>query len=257
MASSTESSPEPQVTWSQKFTDFAIRLQSGRRVKAHKHVLAENSEVFEAMLTQELEEAKNNEMSLEHFEDKTVFSFIEYLYADKIKDQDIIDEVKCGALPNEYIFKRSFCREKLTIDLLKMAHMYQVEDLKMDCREYLHDNICDGNVMEIWMGAERLEYKGLSSTAIQHLVDRPKGKTLTNVPGFNEAFQDNVKPLQDLMGALSIKGSSMKEDISNLIKENSQLKLKLKRLEEPQVIKVTLMRWTNGAMNQWSNGTMA
>ena len=145
MASSTESSSEFQVTWSQKFTDFTIRLQSGRRVKAHKHVLAENSEVFEVMLTQELEEAKNNEMSLEHFEDEAVIHFLEYLYAGVIKTPQILKEIRAGIGPNEYIYKRSFEREKLSIELLKMAHMYDVKDLEMDCEEYLKKNVCDVN----------------------------------------------------------------------------------------------------------------
>jgi len=230
----------PKVTWDQMFTDFTIVLQSGNRVKVHKYVLAKNSEVFENMLNKDMEETKNNEMSLEHFNDETVVSFIEYLYAGCLQDQGMIRQIRAGVGPDEYIYRRSFAREKLTIDLLRIGHMYYVEDLKMDCTEYLKKNICDDNVIDVWLGADTLENEGLVSTAIQHLVDRPKEKTLRDVPGFNKAFQSKDKHLQDLLVALSDKNSFMKEAIINLKKENDQLKAKAKQLEELGIIQITV-----------------
>ena len=82
MAAKSASVAKREVTWSQKLTDFTIILEEGGRIRVHKHVLAENSEAFEAMLTQEYEETKNNEMVLEHFDRDTFFSFVDYLYAD-------------------------------------------------------------------------------------------------------------------------------------------------------------------------------
>ena len=86
--------------------------------------------------------------------------FLQYLYA--------------PPLPSEYKYRRFFKEEDLTLDLLKIGHFYQVEDLEVDCTEYLKENICDEIVMDVWMEAERSCNAGLCAKAIQHLVDRPK-----------------------------------------------------------------------------------
>jgi len=248
-----------KVTWSQKLTDFTIVLKSGKHLKVHKHVLAENSEAFEAMLTQEFEEAKTNQMSMAHFEDTTVYSFIEYLYADRIKDPEILRQIRAGIGPDDYIYKRCFQAQKLTVNLLKMAHMYRVEDLKADCIEYLMKNISDLNVMDVWLGAEALEYGDLASTAREHLANRPPGRGLKDVPGFIEAFQSYGKPLQGLMEVLSNTSSFMKEDncklredISKLMQENFQLKVRVMHLEESRIIKVTVVRKPGVNHPEWT-----
>ena len=102
------------------------------------------------MLTnKKYEETKNGQVSLEHFEQATVISFLEYMYAGAINDPKTIQKIRAAFGPNTYIYKRSFEQEKLTLDLLRMADMYEVEDLKVDCSEYLKKTICDNNVMEV------------------------------------------------------------------------------------------------------------
>ena len=65
MAARSASGAKREVTWSQKLTDFSIILEEVEKIRAHKHVLAETSDqVFEAKLTQELVETKNNERFL-------------------------------------------------------------------------------------------------------------------------------------------------------------------------------------------------
>jgi len=233
MAASSVPDSDLKVTWSQKLTDFTFVLKSGKHLEVHKHVLAENSEAFEAMLTQEFEESKNNQMSMLDFEDKTVFSFIEYLYADS-RDPKTIKLIRAGIDPEEYIYKRSFEPHKLTVDLLKIAHMYGVEDLKTDCTEHLKKNISDDNVMEIWMAAETMENTNLSSTAMKHLVERPQGKSLLEVPGFNESFQSHEKHLRDLLGTFSEERSRLKQEICKLQAELKDIR--------HQIIKVTVIR---------------
>ena len=89
----SEATPKVEVTWSQKLTDFTVLLKSGEKVKVHKHILAENSEVFERMLTnKKYEETKNGQVSLEHFEQATVISFLEYMYAGAINDPKTIQK---------------------------------------------------------------------------------------------------------------------------------------------------------------------
>merc|ERR1719209_1131421 len=111
-------------------TDFSIIFESGHKINVHKHILADNSEVFEAMLTQEMEENKNNEMYLGapgQFDRGTVISFIEYLYTSPICGITL-EHIRAAVGPDEYIYKRCFEQKKFTIDLLEMADMYQVDD---------------------------------------------------------------------------------------------------------------------------------
>merc|ERR1712029_322656 len=203
------------------------------------------------MMTQEYEETKNNEMSLEHFKDGTVCRFIEYLYADRLRDPEILGYVRAGMGPHQYIYQRSFAPEKLTIDLLEIAHMYQVEDLKRDCSEYLLKNISDDNVMEVWLGAHTLENESLASTAIKHLAERPEGKSLKDVPRLVEAFQSNDNIVYRLLDFLTDKNSSVKEEIFNLKEENKQLKAKVKLFEESGIIKINVERRPWGA-TEWT-----
>ena len=76
-------SPEEDLkpTWGQQYADFAITLSSGRVLMCHKFLLAQNSSVFDSMLKSELTESRANTMKIDGFDDKTVFHFLEYIYA--------------------------------------------------------------------------------------------------------------------------------------------------------------------------------
>jgi len=204
------------ATWSQKRTDFTIAMKSGEKVKVHQHILAENSEVFETMLDQEFVETKKKEMSIEQFDTATVVSFLEYLYAGSIDDPKTLERIKAGSGPGTYIYKRSFDQGKLTLDLLRMAHMYQVEDLKLDCYEHLEKTVCDDNAVELLKVAHTFENKRLSSVAISHLVDGPQAKPLREIPGFKEAFQSHGEAMQALMEAFAEKTSTLKRENADL-----------------------------------------
>jgi len=250
MESKSASVAKREVSWSQKLTDFSIVLEEGQKIRVHKHVLAENSEVFEAMMYQELEETKNNEMVLEHFDQGTVISFVEYLYAGVVNDPKTLEEIKSTVGPDGYIYKRSFQREKFTIDLLRMADMYHVEDLKSDCAEYLWRNITDENIIGVWLGAETLGNERLSSTAIKHLVERPLGKLITELPGFSEAFQSCGKPLNKLVDILYKRNHYLKEENLNLKGQVLDLNEKVARLEElPKEIQIFVECWSSSRRN--------
>jgi len=168
------------------------------------------------MLTNDMEDSKTNQVKMDHFSEGTVFNFLEYLYAESVKSVKTLALIRNSVAPNEYIYKRSFDEDKLTLELLNMAHFYHVEDLEMDCTEHLKKNMFDGNVMDIWMEAEKCHIKELCEMAIEHLVERPRGKTLQDVHGFNEAFRDHDKPLKDLLKKLTEKNSNLQEEILEL-----------------------------------------
>lgn len=216
-----------QVSWSQFFTDFAVVTKPGREFKVHKHVLAENSEFFKRLLSSECVETFSNKVKVEHFEEDTVIAFLEYIYA-PVRDKQTIGLVRDVAGSDDYIYKRSFDLKKLTIDLLDMGHMYQVEDLQMDCAEHLKNNICDENVMDTWMAAEKCNLKSLSSKAIKHIANRPEDKKLMEVPGITEAFT-NQDHLKDLVFELS-------EKCQTLTKENLRLKKEVEESKKADII---------------------
>ena len=224
MSSPTTSAVEPKITWSQKLTDFGLILESGEEIKCHKFVLAQNSEVFEAMLTSDMKESKTSQAKVSQFSKETVISFLEYLYTETVTDAKTVALIRNSLNAKKYIYKRPFDEEKLTLELLSMAHMYQVKDLEMDCAQHLKETISDDNVMDIWMEAEKCKNEDLCARAIDHLVERPRGKTLQEVSGFNKAFQDHDKPLKDLLKKLTEKNSHCLEEIFKLKEEISILK---------------------------------
>ena len=84
----------------------------------------------------------------------------------------------------------------------------------IDCAEHLKENICDENVMKVWTVAEGFEITTLYSTALEHLAERPMGKPLKEVPGFQDTFED--KAVKDLLAILSDKRSTLKEKYQHL-----------------------------------------
>merc|ERR1712029_1187307 len=160
---------------------------------------------------------------MDHFGDETVVAFLEYLYSETVKSAKTLALIQKSGEPKKYIFKRPFDEEKLTLELLSMAKMYHVEDLEMDCTEHLKATLTDDNVMKIWKEAKRNNYEGLCEMAIVYLVERPKGKTLQEVSGLNETFQDLPQPQKDFLNDL----------LNKLTERNAQLK-------ENQSIKITV-----------------
>jgi len=200
-------------------TDFTLMVKSkasGKvlELKCHKHILADNSPVLKAKLRTDFAETEKNQMKISDFEKDTVISFLKYLYA-PVRDAEAIRLMRVTLGQKKYIFTRKFETEELTLDLLKMSHIYEVEDLQMDCAEYLGENLCDDNVVDVWMAAERMKIENLSDQALRHLIShRPIGTGLLDVPGFATIFNTLNVPIQHFVSLLATKaGVDMKEDI--------------------------------------------
>jgi len=234
MASEMTSTANAAVSWNQKFTDFDIVVKSGEKLRVHKLVLALNSEVFEDVLTKMKEEngeKKKPEINLEHFDRETVIHFLQYIYAGRVDNPKTIQQIKLSLGPNEYVYKRSFDQNKLTPELLKMAGMYGVEDLKADCTQHLKQNVSDENVMEVLTVSHTLEIRTLALAACQHLVDGSNLKTLQEVPGFSEAPQSTL-PLKELMEVMKGKIAELKEKLEEKVKGSEKLQRKVSDLEK-------------------------
>jgi len=113
------------VTWSLMYSDFYVESKDGFVFECHKYVLAQNSTYFDGLLSHDYQETKESWLKFRDFDGATVGAFLEYLYSDKYD--------KCAGQQ----FNRKFSRDKLTSELLVMAHVCQVEDLEEDCVKHL------------------------------------------------------------------------------------------------------------------------
>ena len=90
-----------------KPTDFTLKAKDGEVLYCHKACLAENSEVFAAMLSHEMRETTKNQMDVPEFDGVTVASFLEWMYAPKYPEE-VMKKLKESAQPNEFIFQKQF-----------------------------------------------------------------------------------------------------------------------------------------------------
>jgi len=144
---------------------ITLVLRDGSELRCQRVKLAEASPVFRAMLNQDCEETRTNRIKL--FQPETVETFFGFIKRGK----KIYDK-------------------RLTLDLLRLCHMYDVKDLQDMCAEYLEKNIliADANVVEIWSLAETFDNKKLKERALDHLGE--KKKMMDVVPGLRETLKD-------------------------------------------------------------------
>jgi len=255
-------SDEPSiVTWSQKHTDFALVLKSGKELKCHKHVLAESSSFFDTMLSQQqFTETATSRMKVEHFEEDTVYSFLEYLYTNKTTNEKIIwlyvnSIVPLGNGTDLYTYKRSFPNQaKFTLDLMKMAHMYEVKDLLEDCAEHLLSTMCDHNVMERFHLAEKNQVERLREGAMKFLAERSSKIPIHRIPGFKSAFDNNHRHLGDLLELMSSQKNQLRAQLEAQDKKVTKLERKLAEEKDKIAIKVDRVSWTRSGNSRldWS-----
>ena len=150
-----------------EFADFTIRLKDGREIKCHKIILARVSPVFLRILRHDNVETRTNTMTLDAFEPETVEAFLDFIY-----------------LPQG---SRSLEETRLTLDLLKMSHMYDVKYLLDKCTENLIKTIEDDNAVQLWSVAELLSIDELKEAVLEYLAQ--KGEEMLEVPGFKETCE--------------------------------------------------------------------
>ena len=90
--------------------------------------MVQNCTYFEALLNHDYKETKESWLKFRDFDGATVGAFLQFLYSRKYD--------KCAGQQ----FNRKFSRDKLTSELLVMAHVCQVEDLEEDCVKHLRQN---------------------------------------------------------------------------------------------------------------------
>ena len=182
-------------------------------------------------------------------EEETVYTFLEYLYSNKVGDEETIPAL---VGPDHYIYKRSFPNKaKLTLDLMKVAHMYEVKDLVKDCAEHLKSTLCDHNVMERFLQADKFKVSRLRHGALKFLLERSSKTPVSDIPGLMASFDSNHKHLRDLLLGVSAQRNVVKAQLdkanaklSDRDKEVAELKGTLAKEKKKIAVKVDLVSWT-------------
>jgi len=185
-ATSAESMVQETSNYKQlaeKHPNFALKSNDGVVFNCHKATLCHNSPFFDAMLSTNWVETKKSMVEVPDYDSKAVGSFLEYIYADKVDVELVerINKLEPGKAESKPILKRKICKEKLTHDLLGLAHFYQVQDLQDDCFNHLSACITEKNVLDIWLVSRKYQKDDLKEAALSKLVEW-KGK----VEGFDE-----------------------------------------------------------------------
>merc|ERR1719259_1547214 len=114
-------------------------------------------------------------MHLTDFDQETVESFLDYIYGEQ------------KFVPGQNVFKRRFDKKRLTAELLRFCHMYDLRSLLEMCIEHLRKNMDDGNAVEVWTVAEAIGHEDLKKVALEYLGK--KKEKLLEVSGVEESFQ--------------------------------------------------------------------
>ena len=166
-------SPEVELeTWNTKWADFSLITETGEELKCHRVMLAKESKLFEAMLPSDCKEAKTS-MQVRDFSLKTIFTFLEYIYADLKWDS--------------VFYRKQFDKAKITIELMRFCHTYKVEGLLGECSNHFCHTIEKDNVVSLWIVAENCKAKSLKDEALDYMSNL--GQDIATLPGIDEAYK--------------------------------------------------------------------
>ena len=169
------SKSEEGAPWDDFLSNFTLILESGAKFKCHKVMLAKASPVLKSMMASGMKEMQTNEMTLKGFDEETVTSFLQFIYA--TEDTIILnltnDQRVCTA--------KDFESNKLTTQLLHLAHMYNVISLKVACVGHLKRTLSFDNAVDIWKTADELNIEELKlSATYSYLMCRKKTGSANN-----------------------------------------------------------------------------
>ena len=143
-------------------TDFTF-IVSDKEIKAHKCILAAQSEVFLKMFQQNMTEKSENIAIIKDIKPIIFNDFIRYIYGEKI---NISDE----SVP----------------DFLFAANKYDIKNLKILCEKKLHDNISTENAYAMYQLACLYDLEKLKDKALFLNAKKLQQDTLKKKDDLNE-----------------------------------------------------------------------
>ncbi|CRK98230.1 CLUMA_CG011593, isoform A [Clunio marinus] len=118
---------------SKLFTDFEIKCNDEESLYVHRVILAAKSPVFMAMMTNDMEEAAENCVTLHDVDSVTMKELLRYIYCETVENID--------AMAPKLIYE---------------AEKYHLDNLKMMCKNSLISNLSIDNVLDNLIIASRL-----------------------------------------------------------------------------------------------------
>ncbi|CRK98220.1 CLUMA_CG011583, isoform A [Clunio marinus] len=115
------------------FTDFEIKCNDEKSLYVHRVILAAKSPVFMAMMTNDMEEAAENCVTLHDVDSVTMKELLRYIYCETVESID--------ALAPKLIYE---------------AEKYHLDNLKLMCKNSLISNLSIDNVLDNLIIASRL-----------------------------------------------------------------------------------------------------
>ncbi|KAH0561617.1 TD and POZ domain-containing protein 1-like [Cotesia glomerata] len=156
---------------SEELSDVIIIVDKVK-IPAHKVILAAHSEVFAKMLQSEMKEAKDGEINIGNFDPEIILEMLHYCYKGETKaSQDT----------------------EVALQMLEVADIYQIINLKEICELTLMKNMSVDNVLNIIDAADDHNAVDLRKSAIKFIVLHSK-KVLAS-----SKFQQLFYRKQDLM----------------------------------------------------------
>ena len=138
-----------QLWNSKKMCDITIICQS-EKFQCHKLIICARSDVFQTMFDEDSnsKEAKNGVLEIVDFDPKTVEAFLKYIYTDEVDSSEDLD-----------------------INLIYIAHKYNVSRLVSVCASILRRQINDENIVELLVAGYFLENHGLLEAAKNYIFN--------------------------------------------------------------------------------------
>lgn len=115
------------------FTDFQIQTNDGQVLNANKAVLSARSPVFNAMLKNEMTEAKTGLVFVPDFDSKVMKLVLQFIYCDLVEGSN-----------------------KTAAELVYAAEKYQLEELKQRCLNTIGSALSINNVAQAILIANRV-----------------------------------------------------------------------------------------------------
>ena len=129
------------------FCDFTLIVE-GKRFPCHRVILAAQSEYFRIMFSGAFIESTTKEVTLNGFDARTISTTLNYLYAQEI----VIDE-------------------KNVLQLLGIADMLILSDLKVDCEQVCGKILCKETIISVIETAVMYNMKDLEAVCVNFFVE--------------------------------------------------------------------------------------
>lgn len=164
---------------SKEHTDVTLHVKA-KTFSAHKVILAARSPVFTAMFQNDMIEKQTGEIKIPDCDPDAFDVFLEFLYS------ATVDFEKCNAS-----------------ELYKIAHKYDVSDLKSVCSDFVAEKLSVENFAEILILANEYDDRKLS-TQIQNFFDE-NFKNVVSSDSWESLFKEEFCLVNNLLKAMTPK----------------------------------------------------